>query len=192
MSHTHCVAKKRKLVLLDVDEGPLSCEAVLCPAKWSRLQDYRASTRDVMLDDDIKALFVNLTWSASWGTWCKNVAPTLVRGSHLWGMVQDRELLAEEHFLMHGFPMPGFCDQEHSTTFPYPVSLSKGKCQKASSSASSSSIHLKTGQVKHLVGNGMDVRAVGSQLLWAISALDWQQIVTTEIAAAAALLSAAD
>ena len=55
-------------------------------------------------------MFFNLT----------QVVPTLLQRSFLYDMVAEREVLAVEHLLMQGFPVPGLCSEDLSSSFPWP------------------------------------------------------------------------
>jgi hypothetical protein len=85
-------------------------------------------------------------------------APALLRGSCLYDLVSDKEVLPIQHWLIQGFPVPGFVDEELSANFPFPSLLPGHK----------DPLHDK--EVRTLTGNSMHVAAVGAWVLFAWSA----------------------
>ena len=94
----------------------------------SRIEGFSLIARDKGFRDPegnwlVDCAYVNASQTARYsGSVHSVMLPTLLRGSHLIDLASQRWLLAVEHFLVHGFPLPGCEDvtDAMASCFPCP------------------------------------------------------------------------
>lgn len=87
-------------------------------------------------------------------TYSEFVPSLLTATSLLWDQTQERTMLAKEHLGVQGVPFLS-TDIELTSHFPVIRTMQRGQ--------------LKDSQVRHLAGNGMQVKCIGSVLMFALS-----------------------
>ena len=87
-----------------------------------RLEDFKHKAEKVGMRDDVH--IQNLFNNAGFIFNKTNMVPTLLQHSLLYDLKTSQEILPIEHLMMQGFPVPGYCTEECSRHFPFPVIVS--------------------------------------------------------------------
>ena len=89
------------------------------------------------------------------------------QGSFLFDLISRQELVAAQHFLIQGFPVPGLCSHEAAAVFPFPSIVSLVPDSKKTNDAKK--IELCDSEVRALSGNSFHWAAIGAMQMFMLS-----------------------
>jgi hypothetical protein len=103
----------------------------------------------------------------------QSLAPRVLTGSLLYDVVADKELIALQHFLIQGFPVPNLVADRHARFFPFPDIIDALEDDEESDSESSERVCrtdlLSDQQTRRLAGKSFHWACMGSVLMYAWS-----------------------
>ena len=132
-----------------------------------RLRKDRALSNRLMLVNPPPIHIVNLAQDPqSFGYSSSRNAPRLLRGSYLYDLVSNREILPLQHLLIQGFPVPGWAPAAAAHAFPFPGLIN--------ATMGPNSQQLSDTELRSLTGDGMHWNLLGSVILfsWAMYSFD--------------------
>ena len=109
---------------------------------------------------------VNLMQTSEYyGPCTTTVVPSLLRNSWLFDIATMREVLAVQHFLILGYPVPGLCAERLGWHFPFPDIVSLDPCRDGNV--------LTDAEMRTVTGNGFHLSAISAVLIfmWATARL---------------------
>ena len=126
-------------------------------------QNMRVSS--VRGDSHPNVQFANLMQNAEIGWYSDSkLAPRLLRGSCLYDVVTDKEVLPLQHLLIQGFPVPGWAPLAITEYFPFANMISIEDPQ---------ANQLSECQLRTLTGDGFHWASIGAILsfMWSVASL---------------------
>ena len=159
-----------KLQGIDLALMPETAGPFCSPTLSSRLDKWRLTKKD-----DTPIYIVNLSQhcDAHPSSPKQSLAPRVLAGSMLYDVVADKELIALQHFLIQGFPVPKLVAAEHAQFFPFPDIIDVLQDNGLSDSESTERVcHtdlLSDQQTRRLAGKSFHWACMGSVLMYAWS-----------------------
>ena len=149
-----------------VYDHDLSAETVLRVGLRTRLGKYRMTYKEELLADGAAVSVCNIMWNVHYAGKPGLICPPLLRHAVMYDLVQDRLVLPEELFVIHGWPAPAIVNMYESCRgeagyFPF-VDIMDAE-----------SPHLLPLRcIKSLMGNGQHLKSLAAVTMFGLGCAD--------------------